>query len=166
MRRLFEKDDFSDLEEELSNGRPEPRAEFVRELVGRVGQARPSAPRRRRRVALAVAFATVVIVVLAAFGGIGYAKSSVVAAAKSSGHVVSSVIQRGNDRAGANGGNHGGDDDPWVHQYSHFVLVCYPFRIRLRTHTITVYRTIVVPRSLLSLFVPPGTEGACRLPHG
>jgi hypothetical protein len=159
MRRLFVKDDFSDLEAELRKGRPEPRPELIRELVARVGEARSPAPTRRLRVALALAFAALVLVALAASGGVGYAKSSLVAAAKSSGHVVSSVARRGHETR-QSGGYFGDHDPPWGHQYHRFVLICYPFRI----HGVTVHHTIVVPQWLLSYFVPPGTLGPCRIP--
>ena len=52
-----------------------------------------------------------------------------------------------------------------MHQYSRFVVICYPFTIYHHSH-ITVYRTIVVPRFLLSFFVPPGTIGPCRVGPG
>lgn len=72
----------------------------------------------------------------------------------------------GNNGNGGNGGNQGDDDDedehhgggdPWVHQYSRYVLVCYPFQVGRRT----VFRTIIVPRQVVGFFVPPGTRGAC-----
>ena len=51
-----------------------------------------------------------------------------------------------------------------MHQYSRFVLVCYPFTIQLPNRPPrTVYRTIIVPRLFLGYFVPPGTLGRCVL---
>lgn len=55
------------------------------------------------------------------------------------------------------GSSHHDDDPSWVHQYSRWILVCYPFRVGKHT----VYRTIVVPRAFVSSFVPPGSVGAC-----
>lgn len=179
MRRFSsDHDDFSELEAELRAGRPEPRSELVRELAARVGPTSARVTRRRSRAALALAFAVVVLVALAAFGGIGYAKSSFVVAAKSSSHAVSGVVRGGQStgqgadtgqgagtgQGGVAGGSGGGEHGehhypPWEHQYSHFVLVCYPFKI----HGHTLRRTIVVPRRALSLVVPPGTLGPCRI---
>jgi len=200
MRRFFGRDDFSDLESELRNARPQPPAELLDELVSRVEVAPARAPARRPRLVAAFVFAVAVLIALAAFGGVGYAKSSVVSAAKSSSHVVTSVANRGhgdnNDKSTKNdnkqnngnngnngndgnngnngddgnhqqGGDHHGDDDPpWMHQYTRYVLVCYPFTIHVGNHDITVHRTIVVPRLFVSYFVPPGTLGACRFGQG
>ncbi len=202
MIRFFNRDDFSDLESELRESRPEPREELLDELVSRVQRVPTRVPTRRRpRFAAALVFSVVVLVALAAFGGVGYAKSSLVSAARSSGHVVTVMVnggdgkqnfrQRGNagrsDKPADNGNgseNQGqssdtgggnsadaarfsgrGDDDednhspPWMHQYSRYVVICYPFRFRNRTF----YRTIVVPRLFLGYFVPPGTLGRCVL---
>ena len=207
MRRFFSRDDFSDLESELRDGRPEPRAELLDELVSRVERVPVRMPARRPRFAAALAFAVVVLVALAAFGGVGYAKSSLVSAARSSGDVVESVVKKGdveqsgtpvanpgrdqaraatatraaaatapsggadngngadssNGQADNFGGNWGHHDPPWMHQYSRFVLVCYPFTFTFRGRTVTVYRTIIVPRLFINYFVPPGTPGRCVL---
>jgi hypothetical protein len=184
MRRFFSRHDFSDLEAELRKGRPEPRADFLDELVTRVEPAPARVPARRPRLAAALVFAVVVLVALAAFGGAGYAKSSVVSAAKSSGHAVSAVVSKDDSKPsgnegqsnaanqnsvhGENGGQNGQqghNDPPADHQYHHFVLVCYPFTTTVGHRTITVFRTIVVSQSSLGHYVPPGTEGACAIGH-
>lgn len=190
MRRIFGNDDYSGLESELRDGRPEPRRELVDALVSRVERVPSRREVRRPRLAAALAFAVVVLAAFGAFGGIGYAKSSVVSAARSSGNVVSAVVGGGSKQsavsqssrtgkqkggedegAGKNGGkpghgedndDEGNDDDddpPFDHQYSRFVLVCYPITF----HNRTVYVTIVVPRRFVDHFVPPGTIGPCRV---
>jgi hypothetical protein len=176
MRRFFSRDDFSDLESELREHRPEPRADLLDELVSRAGQVPTRVPVRRPRLAAALVFAIVVLVALAAFGGVGYAKSSFVSAAKSSSHAVSSVVKKGhnengnnNNNGNSNGGNndpgHGNDpgqghDPPFFHQYIRFVLICYPYRFGGHTQ----FRTIVVPLILVPFFKPPGTIGPCPVP--
>lgn len=204
-------DPIARLGDELRAGRPEPRPELLGELVARTrADRRPAAAAqrasaRRPRFALAAAFLVLVLALLAAFGGVGYATSSVKGAAKSVSHAVSgkkdgesrstqSSRRRNDDEGdngnngnngnggnngnngnggnggsqGGNGGGQGGDDDeeddprgdhdpPWVQQYSRYVLVCYPFTVGQRT----VFRTIVVPRQFVGVFVPPGTRGAC-----
>ncbi len=100
MRRFFHDDDFSGLESELRDGRPEPRRELLNELVARVERAPQQAPvARRPRAVAALVFAVVVLLALSAFGGIGYAKSSLLSAAKSSGNVVSAVAGGGKQKA-------------------------------------------------------------------
>ena len=61
----------SDLEGVLRDNRPEPRAEFVRMLTGRIRESRPRVA--ARRVAVAAALTLVMAAALTAFGGIGYA---------------------------------------------------------------------------------------------
>lgn len=201
-----------DLETELRARRPEPRPDLVQQLAARIEAApaerrpgRRTAGERRLRPALAFVFLVVVLAALSAFGGVGYAKHSVVNAVKSSSHAVQSVVlgrnvsssRRGDDdderggnngnngnngNGGSNGGGGGGrgddddekcsfggdrnriagvrcvDDPPFFHQYSRFVLVCYPFQVRRGQ---VRFRTIVVPRQFVSFFVPPGTLGPC-----
>ena len=189
MRRFFSRDDFSDLESELREHRPEPRADLLDELVSRAGQVPTRVPVRRPRLAAALVFAIVVLVALAAFGGVGYAKSSFVSAAKSSSHAVSSVVKKGHNENGNNNSNNnsssnnnngnssggnssGGNNDPgqgndpghgnlppFIEQYVHFVLICYPYTFGGHTQ----FRTIVVPQILVPFFVPPGTLGPCRI---
>ncbi len=156
MRRFSSNDDFSDLEGELRGGRAEPRADLLHELVARFD--RPPARPRRPRFALALAFALVVLGAFASLGAVGYAKSSVQHAAKSVRQVASAVVQtqghRGNGPGHPVHPRHGHPVPPFVHQYHHFVLVCFP----INGHRMT----IVVPDQSVGRFVPPGTLGACH----
>lgn len=183
MRRFFSRDDFSELESGLRESRAEPRSEFLDDLVSRVERVPLRVPARRSRFAAALVFSVVVLVGLAAFGGVGYAKSSITSAVKSSGHAVSAVVNKGNgtsttssnnqnnirsstnddnnDQGSDESNNRHGDDPPSTHQYSHFVLVCYPFTIRRNHRNVVVFRTIVVQQRNVSRFVPPGTLGSC-----
>jgi hypothetical protein len=80
------RDDRSGLSRELRASRPEPRREFVQALEQRVhaAQHRPSA--RRLRLGFAGALTAALLTSLAAFGGLGYASSTVV-------HVASAAKQ-------------------------------------------------------------------------
>jgi hypothetical protein len=69
------------LENELRRNRPEPREEFVRELTARISADRPARQRSRGRYGLAAALTAAMVVAVGAFGGIGYAASSVTHAA-------------------------------------------------------------------------------------
>jgi hypothetical protein len=162
MGRFFSRNDVSDLESQLRDGRPEPPAELLDQLVTRVGPIPTSRPVGQPRLAAALVFAVVVLVALAAFGGVGYATSSISSAAKNSRHAVTSVVKQGENKKQNNksdeknnksenknkGGNHHDDDDdehehhdpPWEHQYVHWVVICW------RNHT------IIVPRAWLPHF--------------
>lgn len=153
MRKFFSRDDFSDLESELRNARPEPRGDLLDELVSRVQPVPSRVPVRRPRIAAALVFAVVVLVALASFGGVGYATSSIKAAAKSSQHAVSSVVTKGDDKqsksssnSSNNNGQGGGHHPPWMYEYSPFVVICY--RFQFGSHT------IVVPRAFLRYLDP------------
>ncbi len=192
MRKFFGTDGFSDLESELRDGRPEPRSEFVQQLVSRTESVPTRTPVRRPRVAAALVFAVVVVVALSAFGGVGYAKSSIFSAAKSSGDIVSSVVRKGDDKpnaavvsesrsgtqgsgsqsqgsnndarsSGVKGGSGSGHEDPpWMHQYSRYVVICVPYTVRIGHKVYRGRITIVVPRQSVDDYVPPGTLGPCR----
>src|SRR5207237_1751504 len=76
-----------DLERRLRNGRPTPRTEFMEALTERL----ESVPYRRRstfRLGLAASVTAVLVISLAAFGGLGYAATSVSHAVKTAVHVV------------------------------------------------------------------------------
>ncbi len=189
MRRFFDRDDdFSDLESELRDGRPEPRPELLHELVARVGtdtvagaeataarraggspsppssssssprsaasatRRRPSSPRRRAP----------------ATSSPRSRATASRAPDRTRAPGTANGARESNGNAGTSGGNHhgGGGEDPgewppWGHQYSRFVLVCYPFQIHGNDRS---FHTIIVPRWLLSYFVPPGTVGPCGFP--
>jgi hypothetical protein len=74
------------LERELRTSRPRPTDELVQKIEGRIRSER-LASRRSFRVALPAAFTAIVIGGLAAVGGVSYAASSVVHAAKTVSHV-------------------------------------------------------------------------------
>ena len=77
MRRFWKRQgDPLDIERELHANRPEPRAEFVRNVTGRLNADRPGRSFARLRVALAGTLATVILLALALTGGIGYAASA------------------------------------------------------------------------------------------
>ena len=77
MRRFRKRQqDPLDIERELRANRPEPRAEFVRGVTGRLNGERPGRSFARLRVALAGTLATVILLALALTGGIGYAASA------------------------------------------------------------------------------------------
>jgi hypothetical protein len=168
---MFDRDEheLKRLEEELRSGRPEPRAEFLADLVSRI---ETPAPTRRRitgfRLGFAVAFAALFLVAGAALGAFGYAGSSARDAVKQTAGVVSDVVKPGGGRrstpqpsqaeladlpAGAAGaGTAFAGSGPSIStksghdQYKKFVIVC------LRVHHKQV--TIPIPRILIPFFEP------------
>ena len=64
-----------DLESELRERRPQPRADFIGALAAEVRTAPPGRT-RAGRFGLAIALSGLILVVLASFGGIGYASSA------------------------------------------------------------------------------------------
>lgn len=164
MRRSFSRDDSRGLEQELFDARSRPRPEFLNELALQVESAPAARVRARRpRFAAALVFAVVVLAGLASFGGAGYAKSSITSAVKSSEHVVSKVVKSNKPvsrtTSTTNHSNH--SNHPSMHQYSHFVLVCYPFVVRKHHHWVIRRHTIVVLQANVGNFVPPGSLGPC-----
>jgi hypothetical protein len=83
MGGFFKRDD---LERALRAGRPRPGDELVQRIEGRIRSERV-ASRRSFRVALPAVFTAIVVGGLAAVGGVSYAASSVVHAARSVSHV-------------------------------------------------------------------------------
>ena len=83
MSGFFKRDD---LERELRAGRPKPSDELARRIEGRIHSARRG-ERRSLRLALPAVFTAIVVGGLAAVGGVSYAASSVVHAAKTVSHV-------------------------------------------------------------------------------
>jgi hypothetical protein len=65
-----------DLESELHASRPQPRADFARELSNEVRSRRQQERSPLGRAGLALALSGLIVVALASFGGIGYASSS------------------------------------------------------------------------------------------
>ena len=76
MRRFRNQRHDPDIERELRTHRPEARAEFVRDVTGRLGGDRAGRSFARLRVALAGTLATVVLLALAMTGGLGYAATA------------------------------------------------------------------------------------------
>jgi hypothetical protein len=76
-----------ELERRLRRERPVPSAEFVAALMRRIGASRTQ-PRSTFRLGLAAAVSAAMLVALAAFGGLGYAASSVKEAVKAAVHVA------------------------------------------------------------------------------
>jgi len=76
------------LEHDLRRNRPEPREDFVRGLEARISADAPARRGSRARFGLAGALAAALLVVVGAFGGVGYAASSVSHAA----HTVAAVF--------------------------------------------------------------------------
>ncbi len=66
-----------DLERRLRRERPQPRAELVRLLTQRLQPGRSAGRPNRARLGLAAAVSAATVVSLGAFGGLGYAASSV-----------------------------------------------------------------------------------------
>jgi hypothetical protein len=157
----FRRSEHRDLESRLRETRAKPPQALLEELASRIGQSSQRArPAGRQRFVGALAFCIVLAVGMAAFGGVGYAKTSVVAAAKRSSNAVTSIVGENEALPLATSRareGHGGHGPPWTHQYSKFVLICFPFTI----HGHTFQRTIVVPRALVPYLVPPGTLGPC-----
>jgi hypothetical protein len=92
MGMLWQRKDNADLERALVSARAVPRDEFVARLLEQIG---PTAPERivparggRRRMGLAGVVTAAMVVFLAAFGGVGYARSSCSHAAHSVYHAV------------------------------------------------------------------------------
>lgn len=176
MRRSVS-DDTRELESELRSGRPEPRPEFLRDLVLRVEGVPTRLALGGPRLGAALVFGIVVLVGLAAFGGVGYARSSIASAVKSSKHAVSAVVTNTGGRGGEDSGagqssttrrsdeNDDGAvhrDPPSVHQFSHFVLICYQSTQFWSQRSHRVHHTVVVPQALVSHFVPAiATLGPC-----
>ena len=154
-----------ELESELRSGRPEPRLEFLHDLALRVEGAPTRMPLGWPRIGAALAFSVVVLAGAAAFGGVGYAKSSIVSAVKSSKQVVSAVVTNTGGRSDPSPSSPENDrgvrrDPPSVYQFSHFVLVCHGSTGSRRQH-----HTVVVPQALVSQFVPAlATLGPCDDP--
>ena len=124
MSKFFKRDD--ELERELHDNRPEPRAEFLAAMVDRVGPGRRStAP--RLRLGFAAALTMGILVSLAAFGGLGYAAS----AAKSIAHVATKLATPSKPRATQQPLSSAGA------QYSKKVTICH-FDGKGRGHTITI----------------------------
>jgi hypothetical protein len=76
------------LERELRARRPEPRQEFLRALEGTLSGNRHRGMSRSLRLGLAGAVTATMLVALGAFGGLGYAATSVTHAVKAATHVV------------------------------------------------------------------------------
>ncbi len=76
------------LERELRAQRPEPSAEFMRALEGKVDGKAYRRPARPMRLGLAAALTIGMLVALASFGGLGYAATGVSHAVKAATHVV------------------------------------------------------------------------------
>src|ERR1043166_9209963 len=72
----------SEFGDELRASRPEPPNELIRAIVARAPKRARHMTRRPLRLAVAGAITTAVVVALAAFGGCGYASSSVAHAVK------------------------------------------------------------------------------------
>jgi hypothetical protein len=162
--------ELSRLEAELRSRRPEPRAEFLADLVSRV--ERQSAPARRAprfRFGLAVAFAVVFVVAGAAFGALGYTTTAVRDTVARIGGIAEGVVKpsaesregtkqsqkTGGQPARALGAGSAGagvlaasdfsiSTKSGHHQYPRFVVVC----IQLKNKQLT----IVIPRFLVPLF--------------
>jgi hypothetical protein len=82
------------LEDELRTGRPQPRPEFLDDLVTRLEQPVPAPSQSTRfRLGLAVAFATGLLVAGAALGAFGYAGSAARDAIEQSVDVVSDIVK-------------------------------------------------------------------------
>jgi hypothetical protein len=77
-----------DIEGELRANRPEPPAEFVRGVTGRLSGDQPGRGFARLRIALAGTLATVILLALALAGGLGYAASAGKHAVKAAQDVV------------------------------------------------------------------------------
>jgi hypothetical protein len=76
------------LERELRAQRPEPRADFVHSLEGRIQSAGERLPSRRLRLGLAGILTAAMLTAIGAFGGYGYAATGVTHAVKAATHVV------------------------------------------------------------------------------
>ena len=122
--KFFKRDD--ELERELYDNRPEPRAEFLAAMVDRVGPGRSStAP--RLRLAFAAALTMGILGSLAAFGGLGYAAS----AATSIAHVATKLATPSKPRATQRPLSSAGA------QYAKKITICH-FDGKGRGHTITI----------------------------
>ena len=126
MRKFWRRSGDVELERRLSATRPEPREDFLEELVHRVEAApiEQTVPTRPRggapRFALAGLVTASMVVVLAAFGGAGFAKSAASHAAQSTSHSVTAVFSNSeHGKKGENGsqGEHGKKDEH--HEASH-----------------------------------------------
>lgn len=73
MRRIFDRGRTERLGRRVSDGRPEPRAEFLRELTKRL--AAPGSGFSGSRLAFSLALTVFVIGSFAALGGLGYASA-------------------------------------------------------------------------------------------
>jgi len=132
MRGFWNRDE-ARLERRLVDARPEPRDDFLDDLVSRVEVTVPERPVRSRRrggmprFALAGIVTAAMVVMLAAFGGTGYAKSATTHAVEATSHSFSAVFSHGSsghrgDQQGGKGeggkGEHGHDGS---HEASHHV---------------------------------------------
>jgi hypothetical protein len=92
MKVPWQRKDNADLERALVSARAVPREELVARLLEQIGNTAPErvvpVRRGRRRLALAGVVTASMLVLLAAFGGVGYAKSSCSKAAHSVYEVV------------------------------------------------------------------------------
>jgi hypothetical protein len=112
--------DHAELERRLRSARPEPREDFLDDLVSRVDASpseRPAATRVRGgapRFALAGLVTAAMVVALAAFGGVGYAKSATEHVAAATSDSFTSVFSSGKSE-------HKDDKKDENHQASHHV---------------------------------------------
>jgi hypothetical protein len=83
-----------DLESELHASRPQPRADFARELANEVRSHREAERSPLGRVGLAFALTGLIVVALASFGGIGYASSSASHAVKKPAVAKAPVVKK------------------------------------------------------------------------
>ena len=115
-----------ELEHALRENRPEPPDAFLDELVVKASTAPVSRRHPRSRVGLSLAFGLVTVVGFAAFGGLGYAKSTVTDTVASTTSAISNVVSsQPNSTAGANTSTSSTKQNAGGAQYANKVLICH-----------------------------------------
>jgi hypothetical protein len=135
------------LERNLRENRPSPPNDLVERMVAHVGRSSAAARSSRPRLLAAGLVAAVSLLAFAAFGGVGYAKSSATDAVSHTSQSISKFVgadssneshankgknegEKSNSEAGkghekGNGDDENGDDDPGDDEYTEKVLICH-----------------------------------------
>jgi hypothetical protein len=144
------------IEQELRSNRPEPRPEFLDRIVGRIEGH--GSRLRSFRVAVAVGLIVTGLAVLGAFGGLGYAASTV-EAVKAPVLIIKKIVKPSKaKKASARQTSQASDKKPSDNQYKNKVTICHiPKGNEDNPQTLTLSESGA--RAHLSQHVPPEWPG-------
>ena len=115
-----------ELEHALRENRPEPPDAFLDELVVKASSAPASRRHPRSRVGLSLAFGLVTVIGFAAFGGLGYATSTVTDTVASTTSAITNVVRsQPTSTAGATTSTPSTERNAGRAQYGNTVPVCH-----------------------------------------